>query len=208
MINIQKSHFSFATAWGDTKVLKTFRNNKSPDVQKADCENLLRQCSSRFERSLNDSVIRFWASDIVDAGFTPEMLEQVCKSIPFRFEKMPSLADIMALLRPLMAQKEAPESELDKVTRLAIPLLKTKILNAVGEEKFNQLKKVFKTRNPEFEFSDEHLEMVILGSWVRCSFGGGAAILDEYYRSRSRFEAGDYDYFYRPLKRFCDANSM
>lgn len=197
---------SFINHWQDlSSKERLLRSSKSKEVQKAEVENLLKNIAMRFERSPNPNTIKLWASDIVDAGFNESMVEQACKSIPFKFEKHPTLAQIMELLRPYLPQIDLSESELDKYTRLAIPHLKAKLVNMVGEDGLQKLINYYRANAFNCTFS---IEVAVLGDWCRCYLGKPEKIIEQAKISNEKALQNDEDYFIRPLKQYCESNKL
>ena len=196
----------FLSHWQDTaskdRILTT---TKGRDLQKAEVENMLKDCAMRFERSPNPSTIKLWASDIVDAGYNDLMVKEICKSIPYKFEKHPTLAQVMELLRPYQAVMAPKEDELDKYTRLAIPHLKAKFIAMVGEEAFERMITYYKQSVFSCDFG---LEIAVLGDWCRCYMGRPEKIIEQGKISNQKALDGDREYFIRPLKMYCETNKL
>lgn|SRR5574343_93292 len=201
-----KVAYDFAKHWDDKQAIGNLKNSdKSIDVQKAEVENMLKDCAMRFERSPNPATIKLWASDIVDAGYNDLMVKQICKSIPYKFEKHPTLAQVMELLRPFQAVLTPKEDELDSYTRLAIPHLKAKFIAMVGEEAFERMITYYKQEVFNCDFG---LEIAVLGDWCRCYMGRPEKIIEQGKISNQKALDGDREYFIRPLKMYCETNKL
>jgi hypothetical protein len=198
-------------AWGDNESLnKLKKSERSIDVQKAEVENFLKDIALRYERSPNQSTIKLWASDIVDAGFDENTAKIALKSIPYKFEKMPSLSQIMALLNPYLPQISFSESELDKYTRLCFPHVKAKFLSMFTQDQLNDMIKLYEKHVfPDLRmFHVEHKEMCVLLDWLRSHFGDGKKLLNQGLRSNTESEANNKDYFLNQLKSYAKTNNL
>lgn len=196
----------FLNTWNDQESkTRILHSNKGKDLQKAEVENILKDVAMRFERSPNPNTIKLWASDIVDAGFNDAMVREISKSIPFKFEKHPTLAQIMELLRPYLPQVVFLEDELDKYTRLAIPHLKAKFLNMVGQEGFDKMCNYYRARVLK---SDLPVEVAVLGDWCRCYLGKPEKIIEQGKISNDKALERDKEYFIRSLKSYCEQNNL
>ena len=205
---MNKASYDFMSRWGDDKSIQRLRkSDKSKDVQKAEVENILKDVSYRFERSPNGNTLKLWASDIIDAGYEDWMVIEISKSIPFKFERHPTLSQVMELLRPCLAQVSGSESDLDKYTRLAIPFLKAKFVDLVGEDGFQRMVDYYrKELMPDSKFS---VEMCVLGDWCRSHFASDPKkIIEQGRKSNDASQRNDLEYFVRPLKMFCEANRL
>ena len=196
----------FNDYWNDTKSKeRILKSDKGKDYQKAEVENMLKQVAMRFERSPNPTTLQLWASDIVDAGFNEVMFREIFNSIPKKFEKHPTLAQIFELLRPYLAQEALKEDELDKYTRLAIPHLKAKLIAMVGEEPYNRLLSLYKR---EVFNADFGIEVAVLGDWCRCYLGKPDKLIEQGKISNQKAIEGDRAYFISPLKSYCLTNKL
>lgn len=192
--------------WQDNNAKQNlYVSNKGKEAQKAEVENILKQVAMRFERSPNPNTIRLWASDIIDAGYNDQVVQQAVKSVPHKFEKHPTLAQIFELLRPYLPQMQSLESDLDKYTRLAIPHLKAKLINMVGEDGFEKLKNYYRAHVLK---TDVNLEVAVLGDWCRCFLGKPQDIVKQGIESNSRAEQNDTEYFIKPLRQYCVKNNL
>lgn len=198
----------FANSWGDEATIDRLRkSDKSKDVQKAEIENLLKSIAMRFERSPQANTLSLWAQDIVEAGYEDWMVKEISKSIPFKFERHPTLSQVMELLRPYIAQVSVSESELDKYTKLAIPHLKGKFVGIIGEDGFTKMIEYYRREvMPSSNFS---VEMCMLGDWCRCFFTSDPKkIIDQGIKSNEASTRNDVDYFVRPLKMYSESNKL
>lgn len=198
-------------AWGDTDSLnKLKKSERSIEVQKAEVENFLKDIALRYERSPNQSTIKLWASDIVEAGFDENTAKLALKSIPYKFEKMPSLSQIMALLNPYLPQISVLEDELDKYSRLCFPHVKSKFLSVLTQEQLNDMVKLYEKHVlPDLRmFHVEHKEMCVLMDWLRSHFGDGKKLLCQGIISNQQAEANNKEYFVNQLKSYAKTNNL
>ncbi len=203
-----KNVVDFLHQWKDSKAIeKMRRSDKSREVQKAEIENYLKSMSMRFDRSPQAGTLQNWASDIVNSGYEDWMVEQVCKMIPFKLERHPTLSQIMELLRPYLVQKEPPIDDLDKYTQLVIPHLKTKFLNLVGQEVYERMIKYYQAEVfPELPIP---VEMTMLGDWCRSYLSNDPAkIIEQGKLSNEAAARGDRDYFLTPLRQYAVKNNL
>lgn len=198
-------------SWGDTDSLnKLKKSERGSEVQKAEVENFLKDIALRYERSPNQSTLKLWASDIVDAGFDENTAKIALKSIPYKFEKMPSLSQIMALLNPYLPQISVSESELDEYTRLCLPHVKAKFLSMFTQDQLNDMIKLYEKHVfPDLKMFHQHnKEACVLLDWLRSHFGDGKKLLNQGLRSNTEFEAGNKDYFLNQLKSYAKTNNL
>lgn len=203
-----KNVVDFLHTWKDTKSIERMRrSDKSRDVQKAEIENHLKAMSNRFERSPQAGTLQNWASDIVNSGYEEWMVEAVCKIIPFKLERHPTLSQIMELLRPYAAQKEAPIDELDKYTQIVIPHLKGKFIALVGIEVYERMLRYY--RAEVFPDLQVPVEMTMLGDWCRSYMSNDPAkIIEQGKISNEAAARGDRDYFLAPLRQYAVKNNL
>jgi len=201
----------FLHDWKDNSSLdKLKKSDRGLEVQKAEVENFLKDIALRYERSPNQSTLKLWASDIVDAGFDENTAKIALKSIPYKFEKMPSLSQIMALLNPYLPQISVSDSELDKYTRLCFPHVKAKFLSMFTQDQLNDMIRLYEKHVfPDLKmFNQEHKELCVLLDWLRSHFGDGKKLLNQGLKSNAEFEAGNKDYFVNQLKSYAKTNNL
>jgi hypothetical protein len=195
-----KSIVGFLNTWQDTKSLETLKksSNKSKEVQKVEIENYLRNMSLRFERSPRPETLQLWASDIINSGYEDWMVEQVCKSIPFKFERHPTLNQIIELIRPYLGQTEGFTDPLDKYTQMVLPHIKRKFLQQLGQDRLTAMCKLYqKEIVPNCTFD---IEIMVLCDWVRCYFGDSKKIIEQGKKSNDAYLKNDKEYFIDRLR--------
>lgn len=196
----------FLNHWQDSASKeRVLRTDKGKDLQKADVENYLKNMAMRFQQSPNPNTLQLWASDIIDAGYNELMVKEVCKTIPYKFERHPTLAQIMELLRPYIAQVDVFESDFDKYTRLATPHLKAKLVNMVGQDGYDRLLSYYRAN--VFD-TDLPIEICVLGDWCRCYLGRPEKIIEQGRISNQMALESNIEYFTRPLKMYCEQNKL
>lgn len=201
----------FLHDWKDNSSLdKLKKSDRGSEVQKAEVENFLKDIALRYERSPNQSTLKLWASDIVDAGFDENTAKIALKSIPYKFEKMPSLSQIMALLNPYLPQVTFLEDDLSKYSGLCLPHVKAKFLSMFTQDQLNDMIKLYEKHVfPDLKmFNQEHKEACVLLDWLRSHFGDGKKLLNQGLRSNTEFEAGNKDYFVNQLKSYAKSNNL
>ncbi len=206
-----KASYDFAKQWNDQESINRFATSKSKDVQIAEAENILRDMTFRFERSPNPTVIKMWASDIIKAGYTDAMLKQVCVSIPFKFERFPSLSDLMALLRPLMAVNlDSTRDELTDLSMRCYPHLKAKFLRLTGQEVLDKMCLYYAKEILPYPVEAKGvLEQCVLNDWLRTYFSSDPKrIIEQGKISSLNAEKGDILYFTAPLQRYAKEHDL
>lgn len=201
----------FAKQWGDVPSLDRLRNSdKSFDVQRSEAENHLKNVGLRFQYSPNQSTLTLWAKDIIESGYTDEMLGSVCKSIPFKFEKMPTLNQIMELLAPYRPKVNVSRDELSDLTDRTFEHLKAKFIKQASVEIFNQMTSFYvKHGCPEIGMFNQHYhEMCMLGDWARSYFGDGKKIIEMAHKSNQAALNNDYEHFTRVLRQYAKENKL
>jgi hypothetical protein len=201
---------SFLNHWGDAPSLNKLRkSDKSSDVQKAEAENHLKGMALRFERSPNSNTLKLWASDIIDSGFTDYQLKEVCKSAPFKFERHPTLNQLMELLRPYTSKLSESGDELLDLQNRCYYHLKTKFIKLADEETFNKMVDYYANAEPELKkYNRYFIEICVLGDWLRSYFKDGAAIIKQRLVTVERIELNDREYFIRPYKNYAKENNL
>ena len=154
--------------------------------------------SLRFERSPRFETLQLWANDLVNSGYEDWMIDQVCKSIPFKFEKHPTLAQIIELVRPYLTQAESYTDPLDKYTQMVLPHVKRRFLNQCGQQFLDSMCKQYKEEvTPNALVS---VETMVLCDWVRCYFGDSKKIIEQGKKSNEAYLKNDREYFVSKLR--------
>ena len=207
-----KPAINHALHWDDKASIERMRSSdKGPLVQQAEIENILKDVAMRFERGPNPNTLSLWAKDLVAAGYSPDIVSQVAKSIPYKFVRHPSLAEITELLRPYLAQVSFSSDPLLDVCKRALPHLRAKFVRATSEEAISRMIKYYhkEVLNNESLFNAEHIEMCFLCDWLRTYFTDRPEKIIEQGKisSQSAF-SGDIDYFINPLKKYVEHNGL
>jgi hypothetical protein len=201
---------SFLNHWGDAPSIEKLRaSHKSKDVQKAEAENYLKGMALRFERSPNQSTLKLWADDIIESGYSDEVLKEVCKSAPFKFERHPTLNQLMELLRPYKPKLDGIVDELLDLQNRCYYHLKTKFIKLADEETFNKMVEYYASKEPELKnFNVYFIEICVLGDWLRSYFKDGAAILKQREITVQKIIEGDREYFIRFYNNYAKENNL
>jgi hypothetical protein len=207
-----KSTVDFNSHWGDTESNKRIASSeKGQGFHEAEIENALKDMALRFERSPGQSTIKLWASDLANLGYKCDLVGQVCKSIPYKMDKHPTLNEIMALIKPYLAQETFSVDELTDLSNRCYPHLKAKFL-AIGDQgALTRMTKSYAIHVFPFceHFTETHKEMLVLNDWLRGYFKTHPqAILDQGRLSNEAFERKDLEYFVNPLKRYAKENKL
>lgn len=206
-----KPAYNHAKSWNDTKSIERMESSsKSRDVHQAEIENHLREMSIRFERSPGQSTIQAWAKDLAEMGYKHTLVAQICKTIPYKMDKHPTLNDIMALIKPHLAQESFSVDELTDLSNRIHEHVKAKFLSLQPQTALDQMVKLYMTRIvPDCEhFSSRHKEMMVLNDWLRSYFKKGEDILKQGLISNEQFKNNNLDYFINPLKRYAKDNNL
>jgi hypothetical protein len=206
-----KAHYDFANRWGDESAIQNFRTStKSKEVIILNCENALKDMAQRFERSPMGTTISWWAKDLVEIGCDDLILKEVLKSVPLKFERCPTLAQLMELLRPYLYVKSDSESELDKYTKSVFSHAKAKFEGLVGSDAIARMVTWYKKEIfPNSSFNDQSILMCIVNDWVRAYCPNHPQkIIDQAKLSNTRGEENDIGYFLNPLKRYAQENNL
>lgn len=203
---------NFNNRWGDTESNKRLANSeKGQGFHEAEIENALKAMSLRFERSPTQATIKFWASDLAALGYKCDLVSQVCKSIPFKMDRHPTLVDIMSLIKPLLPQTEFLNDELTDLSSRCYPHLKAKFLALSDQSTLTLMTKSYAIHVFPFckHFNDMHKEMLVLNDWLRSYFKASPqSIIDQGRISNDAHERKDLDYFLNPLKRYAKENKL
>ena len=205
-----KAAYGFAKAWGDKKTMDALEVEKAQSVHEIEIENHLKEMSLRFERSPGQSTLKAWASDLAALGFKHQLVGAVCRSIPFKMEKHPTLNDILTLLRPNQTQDEFKLDELTDLSNRCYPHLKAKFLKLFTQDQMDQMVGIYlKHIVPDcIHFSQTHKELMVLGDWCRCFFGSGEAILKQGLISNQKHIEKDKEYFAKCLRLYAKENNL
>jgi hypothetical protein len=206
------STVNFNKLWGDTESNKRIANSdKGQGFHEAEIENALKDMALRFERSPNQSTIKLWATDLAALGYKCDLVAQVCKSIPYKMDKHPTLNEIMALLKPYLAKDEFKVDELTDLSNRCFDHLKAKFLKVASQDILTSMTKAYaKHVFPACEhFTDRNKEMLVLNDWLRSYFKASPqSIIDQGRLSNEAFERKDLGYFANPLKRYAKENNL
>lgn len=208
MIN---STLKFNASWGDAPSNERLRkSNKGLDVQKAESENYLKDMALRFERSPNQATLKLWASDIIDSGFEDWMVKEVCKSIPYKFEKHPTLNQVIELLNHYRPKMETSKDELTDLSHRCYFHLKAKFLSFATQEQLTQMCKIYcRDIFPELStYNAYYQEMCVLNDWLRSYFKKGEDVLKQGFISNEQAQKRSSDYFLNPLKRYAKEHNL
>lgn len=202
----------FNNHWGDTESNKRIANSdKGSGFHEAEIENALKDMALRFERSPGQSTIKLWASDLAALGYKCDLVRMVCKSVPYKMDKHPTLNELMTLIKPYLPKDELLTDELTNLSYRCYPHLKAKFL-AVGDQvTLTLMTKSYAIHVFPFceHFTQTHKEMLALNDWLRCYFKTHPqAILDQGRLSNEAFERGDREYFIAPLRRYVTENKL
>jgi hypothetical protein len=197
----------FLKEWGDAPSLDRIRSSdKAPQLQKCDAENYLKEMALRFQYSPNQSTTQLWASDMVDAGFKDWHIKEVCKSAPFKFEKHPTLAQLMELLRPYLGEKSFSVDELNDLSNRSFEHLKRRFVKACSDDLDLVDKAVSYYVSQVYpglaRFNKVHQEMCFLNDWLRSYFGNINKTIEQGKISNEKSLLKDREYFTLPLKRY------
>jgi hypothetical protein len=205
-----KATYNHAKKWNDTKALTNLEQEKSRDVHEVEIENHLKDMSIRFERSPNQAVIQAWAKDLADMGYKHQLIAQVCKSIPYKMDKHPTLNEILALIKPYLAQDTFKLDDLTDISIRCYDHLKVKFLGMFKQEQLDQMVLIYMKRIvPDCEsFNTRHKEMMVLNDWCRCYFGDGEKLLKQGLISNQKAVEKDLDYFLNPLKSYAKQHGL
>ena len=201
----------FAQQWGDAPSLERLKNStKSSDVQKIDAENYLKLMALRFQQSPTQSTLKLWATDMVDAGYQDWMIAEVSKSAPFKFERHPTLNQLMEQLTHYKPKVTVPRDELSDLTDRTFNHLKAKFIKQASPEIFNSMVDFYVKHGCTAIsiFNRHYHEMCMLGDWARSYFGDGKKIIEMAHKSNEAQKANDYEHFTRVLRQYAKENKL
>lgn len=203
---------NYNKSWGDHESNKRIANSdKGLGFHEAEIENALKEMAMRFERSPGTNTIKLWAKDLVDFGYKCDTVRQVCKTIPFKMDKHPTLNEIIALIRPYLPKEEFLGDDLTNLSDRCYNHLKIKFMKCGDQNTLTLLTKSYSIHVFPFSehFTEKHKEMLVLNDWLRCYFKTHPqAILDQGKLSNEAFERGDREYFIAPLRRYAAENRL
>jgi hypothetical protein len=205
------STVNFNSKWGDTESNKRLANSdKAQGFHEAEIENSLKAMALRFERSPSPSTIKLWASDLAELGYKCDLVNQVCKTIPYKMDKHPTLNELMALIRPYLPKEAVSVDELTDLSGRVYEHVKTKFLELQPQTALDQMVKLYMMHIvPDCEhFSTRHKEMLVLNDWLRSYFRKGEDILKQGLISNEQFKNKNVEYFVNPLKRYAKENKL
>jgi hypothetical protein len=206
------STVNFNTKWGDHSSNKRIEeSSKGAGYHEAEIENALRDMALRFERSPNQSTIKLWASDLANAGYKCAVVREVCKMVPFKMERHPSLMDIMYLLSPYRAKEVVSLDELTDLSNRCYTLLRERFMKIADQEILDRLCAAYiqKLFHHSCSFDARHNEMMVLNDWCRTYFSKDPkAILTQGSVSNLAADEGDREYFLKHLRLFAKENRL
>jgi hypothetical protein len=198
--------------WDDKQTINRMEGSeKSQDVHQAEIENHLKSMALRFERSPNQATIQMWAKDLSAMGYKHQLIGQICRNIPFKMDKHPTLNEIMALVKPHLPQESFLVDELTDLSHRCYDHLKAKFMKAGNQEVLTLMTKSYAIHVfPSCEhFTEKQREMLVLNDWLRCYFKTNPqAIIDQGRISNEAFERNDKEYFINPLRKYAKENGL
>lgn len=204
--------YNHAKHWDDKNSMERMANSdKSQDVHAAEIENHLKGMALRFERSPTASTLNTWSKDLAGMGYKHQLVAQVCRSIPFKMDKFPTLNELMALIRPNLPQEGFKTDELTDLSNRCFDHLKSKFLKLGDQDVLTKMTQSYAIHVFPFceHFTEKHKEMLVLNDWLRSYFKTNPqAILDQGKLSNEAFERKDKDYFINTLKSYAKQNNL
>lgn len=204
-----KAMVGFNNQWGDRESnRRLLESEKGIDAKAAHIENLLKDAAMRFDRSPNMNTISFWARDLAAMKIDMEIIQRVLAGLHYRFERHPSFAEIMALIRPQAlgaSAGEVKESRLDKAEKEAYPILREKFIKLASEDALLKMTEYYKREviGSSFQFSIGNYEKCMLLDWLRAYFPSDPKkIIEQGKISNAKASENDVEYFYRPIERY------
>lgn len=209
------STYKFADQWGDTRSKQRLKASKGPEVERLEIENHLKGMSLRFERSPNAATLGLWASDMVDAGYKDWMVREVCITAPFKFERHPTLSQLMDLLRSYLPHVSISTDELSNLSNRCYPHLKAKFLALTSQEILETMCLAYKKHVGAAFYKDveywhsESLEKAVLNDWLRTYFDKSPQkIIDQGKISNDKAASNDREYFTYHLKSYAQEHGL
>jgi hypothetical protein len=205
------STVNFNKLWGDTESNKRLAaSEKGKHFHEAEIENALRDMALRFERAPNANTIKLWATDLAAMGYKCDLVKTVCRNIPFKMDKHPTLNEIISLIKPYLPQDEFKVDDLTDLSGRVYDHVKAKFLELQPQKALDQMVKLYMMHVvPDCQhFSTKHKEMMVLNDWLRSYFKKGEDILKQGLISNEQFKANNLDYFINPLKRYAKENNL
>jgi hypothetical protein len=203
---------NFNKSWGDHESNKRIAaSDKGRGFHEAEIENALKDMTLRFERSPGSSTIKLWASDLAALGYKCDLVGMVCKSIPYKMDKHPTLNEIITLIRPYLPKDDVSIDELTDLSTRCYSHLKSKFLGLADQNTLTLMTKSYALHVFPFceNFTDTHKEMLVLNDWLRSYFKPSPqAIIDQGRLSNDAFDRKDIEYFVNPLKRYAKENKL
>lgn len=201
----------FNNLWGDSRSNDKLRKSvKGADVQKVESENYLKDMALRFERFPSQGTLKLWASDIIESGFEDWMVKEVCKSIPFKFERHPTFNQIIELLNAYKPKVAVTIDELTDLSHRCFNHLKAKFLTFATQEQLTKMtviyaRDVFPGLN---SYNHYYREMSVLNEWLRTYFKKGEDILLKGQQTNLEADRNNREYFIEPLRRYATENRL
>lgn len=186
-------------------------SDKGQAYQEAEIENILKDLALRFERSPNQNTLKLWASDLAAMGHKAPFLRPILKTIPYKMDKHPTLNEILALIKPHLAQDSFSVDELTDLSNRCFDHLKAKFLKLADQSTLTRMTEAYAKHVFPFceHFTERHKEMLVLNDWLRSYFKPNPqAILDQGRISNDAFDKKDKDYFINPLKSYAKTNNL
>lgn len=207
-----KSIIAYNRLWGDEASNQRISDSdKGQAYQEAEIDNILRDLALRFERSPSQSTLKLWASDLASMGHKALFLKPILKTIPYKMDKHPTLNEILALIKPHLAQDSFLVDELTDLSNRCFDHLKEKFLKLADQSTLTKMSEAYAKHVFPFceHFTERHKEMLVLNDWLRSYFKPNPqAILDQGRISNDAFDRRDKDYFINPLKSYAKTNNL
>lgn len=195
----------FLDVWKDTTgIARIKESRRNPEIERIEIENHLKNMAQRFNSNTNMATISFWAIDFIENGYSSKQIAEVCKSIPYKFERFPTFAQINELMRVYRVKNSQELDELTVLTLECYPLLKNKFLKLLTQDQLTQMCKIYteKIFAGLAMFSMQDQERAVLTDWLRSYFGSGQKILEQGLKTNQAHLNNDLNYFINPLRVF------